>query len=234
MLGTTLDYLYVAFENRIGEIPEEVQHIQRDENDSERWICFLPEGVLKFSYVRNKILSGKNSDVYVIPKTAIQPNPEITRELLEKIIGMSISNRFKQPEGILNVLGISLGNAPAYLFANFFPVNRFVSVVPGSLLPECIWESIATREITEGSGKTLDDYREVLNDFSPLRNLNSLKVDSLEVYLGKCDKMIPYERGRELVDRMEKIGLKPRTKVLPFSGHCETIFYFTKDFAISQ
>ena len=233
MLGILLDYLYVSFENRTGEIPKEIQHIKIDDGNFEKWICFLPEFALRFGYIRNKILSKRNCDVYVIPKTAIQPNPESTKELLEKITENAINN-YSEKRGEINVLGVSLGNAPAYKFANTFPVNRFVSVAPGSFLPECVWESIATRRIAENSGRSLDDYREALDIFSPVRNLDNLKVNSLEVYLGKSDKMIPYSRGKELVDKMEETGLSPRTTIFSSSGHCETILRFATDFAILQ
>jgi len=233
MLGTLLDYLYVSFENRTGEIPKEIQHIKIDDGNFEKWICFLPEFALRFGYIRNKIFSKRNCDVYVIPKTAIQPNPESTKELLEKITENAINNYSEKREKI-NILGVSLGNAPAYKFANAFPVNQFVSVAPGSFLPECVWESIATRRIAENSRETLDDYREALDDFSPIRNLDNLEANSLEVYLGKCDKMIPYKRGKELVDEMKKKELNPRTTIFPASGHCETILFFAKSFAISQ
>ena len=217
MLGSILDYLYVAFENRNGNIPEEVQHIQTSCENSENWICFLPESALKFSHIRKKILSRINSDAYVVPKTAIQPNPEVTRKFLDDITQIAISDYLKKQKSEVNVLGISLGNASAYKFANDFPVRRFVSVVPGSYLPECIWESIATRKIAKNSGKTLEDYRDVLDDFSPIRNLDKLKAKSLEVYLGKRDKMIPYKRGKELVDEMKTRGLNPKTTIFPFS-----------------
>ena len=233
MLGSILDYLYVISENRSGEIPKEIQHIQTSGEDAENWICFLPEGVLKFSHTRKRILSMRNCDVYVLPRNAIQPNPESTKELLEKITENAINNYSEKREKI-NILGVSLGNAPAYKFANAFPVNQFVSVAPGSFLPECVWESIATRRIAENSRETLDDYREALDDFSPIRNLDNLGANSLEVYLGKCDKMIPYKRGKELVDEMKKRELNPRTTIFPASGHCETILFFAKSFAISQ
>lgn len=231
MLSSLLDYMYVLFENRNGEIFREVQHVKNIDK-GENWICFLPEGILKFSYFKKKILSGRNSDVYVIPKTAIQPNPELTKDLLEKITEKAIEDYSNKSCGNINVLGISLGNANAYKFANNFPVNRFVSVVPGSFLPECIWESIATRKIARGSGKTLNDYRDALDNFSPIRNLDNLKAKSLEIYLGRCDKMIPYKRGKELVEGMRKRGLNPKLIIFPFSGHCETVFHFARNFAI--
>ena len=233
MLGSLLDRFYVAFENRNGEIPKEIQQIQIQGKNSEKWICFLPEGILKFFYTR-RILSGRNCDIYVIPKTAIQPNPFLTRDFLEGITEKAINDYSKSRERKINVLGISLGNAPAYVFASLFPVDRFISVVPGSLLPECIWESIATKKIAENSGRTLENYQEALDYFSPIRNLSSLKVNSLEVYLGKSDKMIPYKRGKELIDEMERIKLNTRTAIFPFSGHCEAILYFSRNFAISQ
>ena len=149
-------------------------------------------------------------------------------------MGIAISNYLKAQEKRINVLGISLGNAPAYKFADFFHVERFVSVVSGSLLPECIWESIATKKIAENLGRTLDDYREALDDFSPIKNLGNLKANSLEIYLGRYDKTIPYKRGRELIDEMRIKGLNPEVTTYSFSGHCETVLSFARNFEILQ
>lgn len=101
-------------------------------------------------------------------------------------------------------------------------------------LPECIWESIATRKIAKGSGKTLDDYRDALDDFSPIRNLDNLKAGRIEVHLGVSDKMIPYQRGRELVDEMKVRKVNLSTTIYSFSGHCEAIIRFARNFAISK
>lgn len=226
MLGAIADYLYVLFQNGTGDIPKGAGRISIINNNSNNhWICFLPESILSFKFIKRKIISSRDTEVYVIPKTSIQPNPNLTRGVLERITEEAIDDYSKRQNENINVLGISLGNAPAYKFANNFPANRFVSVVPGSFLPECIFESIATKRIAENSGYNSEDYREALDDFSPIRNLNGLRARSLEVYLGRFDRMVPYPRGNELVEGMRKRGLNPKLTIFPFSGHCEAIFY---------
>lgn len=174
MLGTILDYLYVLSQNGVGDIPKKLERISIKEKDTDDfWICFLPEAVLRFEFIKRKIAYSRKLDIYVIPKAAIQPNPSLTREFLERVTEEAINQNSKEGRKI-NLLGISLGNAPAYKLANVFHVDRFVSVVPGSFLPECIWESIATRRMAENSGYNLNYYKEALDDFSPIRNLDSL------------------------------------------------------------
>lgn len=230
MFGSILDYLYVSSQNVVGDIPKKLERISIKEKDTDDyWICFLPESILRLEFIKRKIISSRDTEVYVIPKTIVQPNPRLTREFLERITEEAINQNLGR-EREINLLGISLGNAPAYKFANVFSVDRFVSVVPGSFLPECIWESIATRRMAENSGYSLNDYKEALDDFSPIRNLDSLSANSLEVYLGRFDRMIPYSRGKELIEGMRKIGLNPKTQTYPLSGHCEAIFHFARSF----
>ena len=64
MFGSLIDYLYVMFESRDGKIPEDVNNIQTNGEDSENWICFLPESISKFSYTRDRIFSRRNYDAY--------------------------------------------------------------------------------------------------------------------------------------------------------------------------
>ena len=222
------------FEDRTSDIPKDAEYIlinNKNKNINDHWMCFLPESILRFGYIKRKVISSRNLEICVIPKTAIQPNPLLTKEFLEKVTEEAINQYSKkQKEVDVNILAVSFGNAPAYRFASVFPVGRFVSVVPGSFLPECIWESIATRRMAENSGYTLEDYRNALDSFSPLRNLDSLKVKSLEIYLGCYDKMIPYQRGKELVEEMERKKLNPKVIIYPFSGHCEAILRFAKNF----
>lgn len=137
MIGSILDFLYASFNSDFGEIPKELEYFSvKNKSSNDFWICFLPESILSFEFIKRKIISSRDTEIYVIPKTIIQPNPMLTRDVLERITEEAINQEFRRGE--INLLGISLGNAIAYKFANVFRVDRFVSVVPGSFLPECI------------------------------------------------------------------------------------------------
>lgn len=126
-------------------------------------------------------------------------------------------------------MSISLGNVLGFRFAEHFKVNKFISVVPGSRLAECIWESIATKKIAQNSGKSLRDYKKVLANYNPIESVSRIKPLYSEMYLGRNDLMIPFKRGEELAKVMKK-RFKTRVICLKSSGHVETIFEFSKQF----
>jgi esterase/lipase len=172
-----------------------------------------------------------NIEFYVLPKIPISPNPKITRDFLDKTLKKAIWKQKKiYPGKEVNVLGISMGNVLAFRFAQHFKVNKFISVVPGSRLAECIWESIATRKIVQNSGRSFEEYKKNLADYNPIENVKKITPTFSEIYLGKGDLMIPYKRGKELAELMEK-KLKTKIKTRRFSGHVETVINFSKEFS---
>ena len=164
------------------------------------WLCFLPSFAYRSRRIRERILP-KTGSLWVceIPKFTIQPNPSITREILEKV--SEKGNQLIEQSHIKNpsFLGVSLGNAPAFYLANLTgSTGRLVSVAPGSYLPECIRESVATSHIVKKGlrrGYSFEDYVAHLSQFSPINNLDNLQTQT-EVHLGRYDLMIPYKRGK--------------------------------------
>jgi hypothetical protein len=226
MFKSVPDEILVKFEKRIGRLSQKINCLSlKNSSAKETWVCFVPEFTAHFKYTKEKLFSKKiNAEIYISSEKAVQPNPKITREYLDKILNEAIKRqkRNKIKSG-LNVLGVSMGNVLAFKFANHFKINKFISVVPGSKLPECIFESIATRKIAESSGKDLKAYRKYLKTYGPEENLDNLKAKKIKIYLGPYDVMIPYQRGLELVKKMRKKGLKPSVKTYANAGHVETI-----------
>jgi|WetSurMetagenome_2_1015567.scaffolds.fasta_scaffold392975_2 hypothetical protein len=136
-------------------------------------------------------------------------------------------NKSKQP---LNILGISLGNVLAFKFATLFKTNKLISVVPGSKLPECIWESVTTGKIAKNSGKGLKGYRKELSCFNPIDDLKKIKINCCEIYLGTSDKMIPFKRGLQFAKEAKKILKNTDIKVYKTCGHIETVLKFSNKF----
>ena len=236
MLGSLLDRVFVACTNRKGELPLQVEHysfFKKDSNDDPdiNWVCFVPEFCYHVSFIRKRIVSeGANMDIYVLPRTAVQPNPQLTCRYLNSVFKTAIRNQARLYSGKeVNVLGISMGNVLAFRFAEHFQVNKLVSVVPGSRLAECIWESIATNPIAESSGKDLQDYKRSLAGYNPIEWCSSINPRSSEIHLGTCDLMIPTERGKELAEVMQR-RFETDVKYHRFSGHLDTILSFSKHF----
>lgn len=141
------------------------------------------------------------------------------------------------PEDI-TVLGISIGNCPAYRFAAETGAKRLISVVPGSRLAESLWRSNATKkEVMEAKkrGFTFEDFQKELSPFDPIRYVPSLS-GRVDVFLGRYDRMIPYALGKELADELERSakarsGLDVMVHTSRFGDHSSTAYGFIRKFS---
>ncbi len=233
MFGSILDRIFIAFSHRKGRLSSKIIHYSFKNKDAKQnWIYFIPEFCYRFAFLRDKlILKNANIEVYILPKMIIQPNPELTRKFLDKVLKTAIKTQLRNsPDEEVNVLGISTSVAVAFRFAERFKVNKFISVTPGSRLAECIWESIGATYISQNPHKYLKDYQRSLINYNPIESISKINPKISEVYLGKYDVMIPYNRGKELADKMKRNG---KTKIFcnQYSGHVETLFYFLKKFS---
>ena len=204
-------------------------------------VCFLPEIMLRESILGNKFLdSARNVLAYMLsPRRVVRPNPSHTRELLENVYEdalLKVSSHDINPEDLI-VLGISLGNCPAYRFAAQTHAKKLISVVPGSRLSESIWESNVTREQVKEAkrlGFKLEDFKEQLISFNPIEYVSEIS-GHVEVYLGKYDRMIPYYLGRELALSLEeqsrsRTDLTVTTQTHNFGDHASTAYFFARQF----
>lgn len=232
MFGSILDRLFVAISNRNGKLPLYVEnYTYKNENANSNWVCFIPEFCYRIPFIRKRLTpDGINEEAYILPKTVIQPDPNLTRIFLDNVLGKAIRKQNQSYlERKVNVLGISLGNVLAFRFAENFQVNKLISVVPGSRLAECIWESIATNKLAQNSGINLREYQASLASYNPIESISRISHTYQEIHLGVYDLMIPYRRGMELAKKIQK---KFRTSLYcnRFSGHVETIVSFSKRF----
>jgi hypothetical protein len=235
MFGPVSDLVISLIEDRRGGIPDNV--IIRKKNNPESktlWVMFFPTFVYNNKYLNSRITSIDSSVyVYTIPKTAVQPDPIKTRDLLRKILDTSIEDvknsdlKFEK----INVLGISIGNCLSYKFATKIEVDVCVSAIPGSYLPESIFESISTKSIASCSAVGLKEYQDVLREFNPIDSLKEMTAKKIEVYLARWDKMIPYRRGKELADAIILQKFNASIKTYWIASHSDGVFYFARDFS---
>ena len=234
MLGSLLDKTFVACSHKRGALPSQIEHhAYKHNNSSPNWVCFIPEFCYRVPFLRNCLIQeGVNVDLYVLPSatSAVQSNPKLTCKFLDDVLVGAIQRQKQNYYGKkVNVMGISLGNVLAYRFAENFRVDKLFSVVPGSRLAECIWESIATNSIAKNSGRSLQDYQEALAGYNPIESASKIKPSYTEIHLGLCDLMIPYFRGNELAKKM-KSKFNTKVECGKYSGHVETIISFSIKF----
>lgn len=226
------DRLYALLLSKYKELEDSNQDINwtpQHRTHEGLWLCFLPSFAYNSRKLRKRILPQEgNLWVCEVPQFAIQTNPSITREILERVseAGLEIINASDVANP--SFLGVSLGNAPAFYLANQTgSTGRLVSIAPGSYLPECIRESVATAHIIKKGlkrGYLFEDYIYHLSQFSPSNNLYNLQTQT-EVHLGRYDLMIPYKRGKELTDQLQKRN-NTRVTINAYQDHVSLIRSF--------
>lgn len=207
--------------------------VRNGAQSNQLWIGIFPSLV----YDRERLRKGAFPDgvetiSYRLPKDTITPNPIEIKQVLENFYkdaqeAIEFSNRFPTD---ISLLGISLGGTIAFKLANHFQIGQLLCVAPGANLPECIRDGIATKSLFERSrelGYSLSDFRDQLDEYSPINNLDNLsEVGRILLYLGFWDQMIPYQDGARLVRSMRDLGLTPQITKRYFYGHGLTITRF--------
>jgi len=198
------------------------------ENDSkEPWICFLPWRVGTQEAEKLGLIPKKHKAiVYEGPVGIANPNPQIARDLQQKIV----EDKEKLNLGTFNVLSYSVGTYPGFYVANHFQTNKLISVVPGARLGACIWDGIATQKvrklaIQDYNIKDANQYDTVLKGTNPIESIQNLP-DDIEVHLAPHDKYIRSPHGEELVKEIINQGKNPKVKRYYGKGHALSLAHF--------
>ncbi len=197
------------------------------------WICIMPAFVFGRDNLKKEIVSRESSAIiYRLPKDIVTTSPSATRRVLD-LVYQDASNEIKnlkQKGSEINLAGISIGGTIAFKLANKFHPKNLVCLTPGADLPISITQSLATKPIYEESirkGYTFSDFKNQLDDFSPINNLDNLDSSTqISLHLGVWDRMIPYVQGKLLADKLKSTGLKPQVRTRYFFGHTFTILSY--------
>ena len=202
------------------------------------WYCFVPKIVVRDKGLREGILPKEGKVVtYVISSLNLVASDaeqfmcnlrQIYDDAMEKI-----NEDLKQWRDI-NLLGISLGNVLSCKIANSLPnkkVKNLVSLVGGGRLGSSTWNSIMTSHIAKSSGcKSVQEYEGLVQEFSPLNNLEGVNAQRLFARFGSSDLLIPYNPdGKELRNSLENLKVNEKDiKTYPFADHCSALFFSSK------
>lgn len=200
-------------------------------NSDEIWICFLPFFSYNTSFLRKRIIP-KDKDVilYIFPKIPVFPNPNKTKQFLDKVgddASKEIRAALKRGKKV-NLLFHSLSTSLIGRLSKGNRLNRIVAISPGSNLAECIWASIATKHVKEEAirqGYNLSDFKKALKNYNPIDVARWTNAE-VDVYLGRHDDMIPYEQGVRFVKELRKKKKKVRVFDYHYFGHTLTVFAF--------
>lgn len=72
---------------------------------------------------------------------------------------------------------------------------------------------------------TLNELRRLWDPIAPTNNIGHLKGKQILIYLAKHDRLAPYDRGIELVNKVEQAGYNFRLVINQHGGHILAGFY---------
>jgi len=184
--------------------------------------------------------SGSSCLYYSFPNELLSPDTKSTlkgfmdkKEEIRRDIS-EVKDNFGYED--VDLVAPSLGVVSAMLIANDNKdINRLFLVVPGSCLAASLWHGIRTqklKKIYEKNGIDCDKLQELWKELAPKNNIDSLQDKSINVYISKSDKVIPYEYGKEFADCLVGKCKKLKVEENPILGHYLSVvkFYFFNKF----
>lgn len=129
-----------------------------------------------------------------------------------------------------SVFGYSLGSPLALMVANnTSDISRIILNTIGSDAAEVTWawDNVEPdfKQALVGQGLTLERLKELWRPLSPVNNVDRLCGRDILVYLSQCDRLVPYDFGRELVLRLEEVGCHYQVITNSYLGHGLGGFY---------
>lgn len=188
-----------------------------------------------FRLVRSKIKkAGQSYLEYKISSRTLSSDHEQTRVLFEDV-RRNITNDLEKSDNDYHfkkvvLIATSIGCVEALMVANNNPlVNKIILIAPGNCLAESLWKGIRTKSLRkslEQKGVTLDFLKDHWRNLAPENNIEGLTGKELVIYLSKADKIIPFELGNILIEKMRAKGLNPLIIENHFLGHFGTVIQY--------
>lgn len=165
-------------------------------------ICCLPWRMPYKLARASRIVPQRFLACYEMPRAIVSSEPELCVRAVETVVddAMRVVDRSRRaPESFL-VVGLSIGNAVATLFANRIRA-RLCSIASADRGDLTLWESPASlqvKQLAEAKGYRLGDFTRALQGLHTIENLANLAPGSRFV-LGVKDELIPPARREGLI-----------------------------------
>lgn len=191
---------------------------------SSRSICFLPWQTSLRNARRMKWPLHRMLATYELPAATVCPSPERSAKAIDLLVTDAVnlvSQAVERPEQ-LNVIGFSLGTAPATMVANRLGA-RLCSVTSADRGDLMLWQSPAVASIkreAQTNGFGLADFGDALAGKNPVENLRNLRSDSVFVWADR-DQYVPTARRTALLESVRRT--LPKAQILRSAyGHIRT------------
>jgi len=166
--------------------------------------------------------------VYEQPDAMINHEPEKAMKVFKKMLEL-IEEDISEYGGFkLNVISYSAGNGFGFYVANHFAVKKFISIVTGANLGECIFTCIATPHVKKESINfginSHNEYDKVIEGYIPQDNFKNISAKST-FYLARFDEYFELKQGLKVANYVKQHNKNTEIKIIPL-GHLATMVYF--------
>src|SRR3989339_1044702 len=193
--------------------------------------ALLPVSTYTFSLTRRAFIDDKTALTFVLPRLPILPEPKVmsnfirehSKRLLDEIYSREYKNLEIRGHTVSSIIALWLASQDSRM------ERRIKKLVLLSSPSDCSidsWNCPSTQDIyceARRRGYCLEDYRRELADFDFENYGSGLKDCEIEIHHGTRDKMIPFEMGMRLVDRLKSVGNNPDVVVYPGHDHTSTL-----------
>jgi len=204
-------------------------------------LFFMPAwGVspVTYTYLAQRLRTTHNIVLFYYPREILSPDIDKSFKYYGEILAKAhLSIQELEDDGVddFAIFGTSLGSAVTVYVANKTKrFNKIILSVPGNSGADTLWESehrtvLEIRKEFEKKGYDQDSLRRILADVDPEANLGNLGNSKILLFLGRTDKIIPFELQKKLVKKVKENHIECKTVERQF-GHYITVIQSLFDY----
>jgi hypothetical protein len=230
----------VNYHPRFNELVQKQYHHRP--NSRKAYILFPPWGqkLVFFTPLRYRILNNGFSCLeYQFSKAILTSDHLRVSQYIDYCLETIHKDLFHLKERRIDsftIVGTSIGTMIALMVANTEPkVDKVILNSPGNCPAEIIWSSIRLKTMRQSlirQGLSVQKLKRYWRDYLPENNLGNLKGKKIYLNLSRADRVVPYQSGRKLAEKMREQGLKPEVAENSNLGHYLTAakYYLSPNF----
>jgi pimeloyl-ACP methyl ester carboxylesterase len=171
-------------------------------------ICCLPWRMPYKLALGRRIVPHNFLACYEMPRAIVSSEPELCVQAVRAVVDdmTRVFARSRLEPSQLLVVGLSIGNAVATVFANRVGA-RLCSIASADRGDLTLWESPASRyvkELAEAKGYHIGDFTQALKGLHTIENLENLGAGSRFV-ISLRDELIPQARREGLISAVHRV-----------------------------
>lgn len=196
------------------------EFLRIDGDPCSRTIVFLPWCMPYRLALAGRIVPETYRACYEMPRAIVSSEPAFCLKALHAVVddATRTAERSRLSGSDLLVVGLSIGNAAATMFANRIGA-RLCSIASADRGDLTLWQSPASRTVkerAEAKGYTVSDYTQALHGQHTIDNLANLAPGSRFI-AGLRDELLPEARREGLLEAVRRV--QPSAEILEIDAN---------------